>query len=96
MSFDTVKANLEKEGESILDKLRSTLNDESKVQFRSCLSESLFDDVRKCRDDLVIAESVALHEQKPTNATCIWFQDYGKYIKLKNNLRSQERKFCRI
>ena len=83
MSFDTVKANLEKEGESILDKLRSTLNDESKVQFRSCLSESLFDDVRKCRDDLVIAESVALHEQKPTNATCIWFQDYEKYIKLK-------------
>ena len=37
----------------------------------------------KYRDDLVIAESVALHEPKPTNATCIWFKNYEKYIKLK-------------
>ena len=83
MSFDTVKSILEKEGKSLLEKLRSLLNDEFTDEFRSCLSESLFDDVRKYRDDLVIAESVALHEQKPTNATYIWFQDYEKYIKLK-------------
>ena len=83
MSFDTVKSNLEKEGKDLLGKLRSLLNDELTDQFRSCLSESLFDDVRKYKDDLVIAESVALHEQKPSNETCIWFQDYEKYIKLK-------------
>ena len=83
MSFATVKFNLEKEGKSLLEKLRSLLNDEFTDKFRSCLSESFFDDVRKYRDDLVIAESVALHEQKPTNTTCIWFQDYEKYIKLK-------------
>ena len=75
MSFATVKANLEKEGDSILDKLQRTLNDEFKDQFRS------IDDVRKYRDDLVIAESVALHEQKPSIETCIWFQDYEKYTK---------------
>ena len=81
MSFATVKANLEKEGDSILDKLRRTLNDEFKDQFRSGLSELFFDDVRKYRDDLVIAESVALHEQKPSIETCIWFQGYEKYTK---------------
>ena len=83
MSFDTVKANLEKEGKSLLEKLRSLLNDEFTDEFRSCLSESLFKDVRFYKDELVIAESVALHEQKPTNETSIWFQDYEKYIKLK-------------
>ena len=83
MSFDTVKTNLEKEGKSLLEKLRRTLNSSFKDEFRSCLSESFFDDVRKYRDELVIAESVALHEQKPTNATCIWFKYYEKYIKLK-------------
>lgn len=91
MKFDTVKANLGKEGGSVLDKLRSTLNDEFKDQFRSCLSESFFDYVRKYRDDLVIVESVALHEQKPTIETCIWFQDYEEYTKL-NKIISDHKK----
>ena len=67
------------------------LNDEFTDEFRSCLSESFFDDVRFYKDKLVIAESIALHEQKPTNETCIWFMDYEKYIKLKK-LISDHRK----
>ena len=91
MSFDTVKTNLEKEGKSLLGKLRSLLNDEFTDEFRSCLSESLFKDVRFYKDELVIAESVALHEQKPTNATCVWFQDYEKYIKSKKIISDHKR-----
>ena len=83
MSFATVKSNLEKERERLLGKLRSLLNDISIDEFRSCLSSSFFDDVRFYKDELVIAESVALHEQQPTNKTCIWFKKYEEYIKLK-------------
>ena len=83
MSFATVKSNLEKEGKSLLEKLRNLLNDVFTDEFRSCLPKSFFDVVRFYKDELVIAESVALHEQKPTNETCIWFKDYEEYIKLK-------------
>ena len=83
MRFDTVKTNLEKEGKSLLEKLRTLLNDTFTDECRSCLSHSFYEAVRQYKDELVIAESVALHEQRPTNETCIWYEDYQKYIKLK-------------
>ena len=46
MSFATVKSNLEKEGKSLLKKLRRLLNDVFTDKFRSCLSKSFFDDVK--------------------------------------------------
>ena len=83
MTFATVKFNLEKEGKNLLEKLRDLLNDTFTDEFRSCLSHSFYEAVRQYKDELVIAESVALHKQKPTNESCIWFEDYEKYIKLK-------------
>ena len=62
MSFATVKANLEKEGASLLGKLRDNLNEFEDV-FRSGLSVSFFELLKQMKEDLVIAESVALHEQ---------------------------------
>ena len=62
MSFDTVKTNLEKEGESLLCQLRDELN-EYKDKFRSNISVSFFELTEQMKEDLVIAESAALHEQ---------------------------------
>ena len=96
MSFDTVKANLEKEGEKLLVNLRDLLNNTFTDQFRSCLGKSFYEDINQYKDELVIAESVALHEQlerekKPVGDTFFWYKDYEKYIKLKKIISDQKK-----
>ena len=79
MSFVNLKLALQKEGEKLLENLRDLLNKTFTDQFRSCFGESFYEAINQYKDELVIAESVALHEQKPTNESCIWFKDYEKY-----------------
>ena len=59
MSFATVKANLEKEGASLLYKLKDELREELDV-FRSRTSESYNEIIIQMQRYLIIAESVAV------------------------------------
>ena len=97
MSFASVKANLEEEGKSLLGKLRNSLNEFEDV-FRSNLSVSFFELIEQMKEDLVIAESVALHEQlerkdKPVGDTMFWYQDYEKYLKIKKEILYYKREY---
>ena len=92
MSFATVKANLEKEGTSLLYKLKDELS-EYKDIFRTTMSESFTNSIIKMKEDLVIAESIALHEQlqreeKPVGDTTFWYDDHNNYLKMKSKYRN--------
>ena len=96
MSFVNLKLALQKEGEKLLENLRDLLNKTFTDQFRSCLGKSFYEAINQYKDELVIAESVALHEQlerekKPVGDTCFWYMDYEKYIKL-NKIISDHKK----
>ena len=91
MSFVNLKLALQKEGEKLLENLRDLLNKTLTDQFRSSLGESFYEAINQYKDELVIAESVALHEQKPTNESCIWFKDYEKYNKLKKIISNHKK-----
>ena len=87
MSFDTVKSNLEKEGASLLSQLKEELSEDLDV-FRSNSSESFIDEILRMRRELIIAESIALHEQlqregKPVGDTLLWYDEYNSYLNLK-------------
>lgn len=87
MSFDTVKSNLEKEGASLLSQLKEELSEDLDV-FRSNSSESFIDEILRMRRELIIAESIALHEQlqregKPVGDTLLWYDEYNNYLNLK-------------
>lgn len=88
MSFDISKVNLKKEGESLLCKLRDSFN-EFKDVFRLNLSDSFFESIKKMKEDLTIAGSIAIHEQlkredKPLGVTIFWYHDYEEYIENKS------------
>ena len=88
MSFATVKANLEKEGASLLYKLKDELREQLDI-FRSSSSESYNEIIIQMQRDLIIAESVALHEQleregKPVVDTSLWYDRYNNYLELMN------------
>ena len=53
MSFDTVKANLKKEGESLLYQLRIELSEDLDV-FRSNSSESYIEEIIQMKRDLIL------------------------------------------
>ena len=87
MSFDAVKANLKKEGESLLYQLRIELSEDLDV-FRSNSSESYIEEIIQMKRDLKIAEAIALYEQlererKPIGNTSLWYDKYKKYLNLK-------------
>ena len=87
MSFNTVKANLEKEGASLLSQLKKELGEDLDV-FRSNSSKSYIEEILRMRRELKIAETIALHEQlqregKPVGDTLLWFDDYNNYLNLK-------------
>ena len=97
MSFATVKANLEKEGASLLYKLKDELREELDV-FRSRTSESYNEIIIQMQRDLIIAESVALHEQlgregKPVVDTSLWYDRYNNYLELMNKYSNHFDKF---
>ena len=84
MSFDTVKANLEKEGASLLSQLKEELSEDLDL-FRCNFSVSFIDEILTMRHELIIAESIALHEQlqregKPIGATSIWNDKYENVL----------------
>ena len=86
MSFATVKTNLEKEGASLLCQLKDELRKELDL-FRSTSSVEYDEEIIQMQRDLIIAESVALHEQleregKPVGATLFWYDKYMNYLNL--------------
>ena len=88
MSFVISKDELKKEGEELLYKLRDSL-DKFKDMFRSNSSESFFKSIKKMKEDLSIAESVAIYKQleregKPLGDTILWYHDYLEYTKDKS------------
>lgn len=71
--------DLKKEGESIFYKLRDNL-------IKMCLSDLFFERIKEMKEDLSIAESVAIHEQlkresKLDGSTYLWYENYKDYIK---------------
>ena len=85
MSLVISKENLKKEGESLLHQLRDSLT-EFKDFFRLNFSDSFFESIKEMKEDLNIAESVAIHEQlkregKGIGDTIFWYHDYEEYTK---------------
>ena len=72
MSFVNLKLALQKEGEKLLENLRDLLNKTFTDQFRSCLGKSFPEAINQYKDELVIAESVALHEQLEREKKTSW------------------------
>ena len=88
MSLVISKENLKKEGQSLLHQLRNSL-EEFKDAFRKNLSDSFFESIKKMKEDLNIAESVAMHEQleregKPLGDTIFWYHNYEEYTEDKS------------
>ena len=88
MSLVISKDSLKEEGESLLCQLRDSLN-QFKDIFRLNLSDSFFESIKKMKEDLNIAESVAIHEQleredKPLGGTIFWYHDYEEYTEDKS------------
>ena len=97
MSFATVKANLEKEGASLLCELKNELREEIDL-FRSTSSNSYNESIKQMQHDLIIAESVVLHEQleregKPVGATSLWYDKYLNYLELMSKYSNHFDKF---
>ena len=79
------RKDLKKEGESILYKLRNNLYSYKDV-FRTDISDLFFERIKEMKEDLSIAESVAIHEQleregKLNGSTYLWYENYKDYIK---------------
>ena len=97
MSFAIVKAYLEKEGESLLYELRKELSKDL-VVFKYHSSESYYEEIIKMKQNLIIAEAVALchqieREGKPIGDTSLWYHDYLNYINLKAKYLNHQDKF---
>ena len=77
--------DLKKEGESLLYKLRNNLYSYKDV-FRTDISDLFFERIKEIKEDLSIAQSVAIHEQlererKLDGSTYLWYEKYKDYIK---------------
>ena len=62
MSLVITKESLKREGELLLERLRDLIS-EFKDFFRISLSDSFFEGIKELKEDLDIAESVAIYEQ---------------------------------
>lgn len=79
------RKELKEEGEQLIDKLKDSL-DEYKDFFRvrNCL-KSLFEPIKRMKEDLNIAESLAMYEQlqreeKPLGKCFSWYLKYKNYL----------------
>ena len=77
---------LKREGEELIDQLKNSL-DEYKDLFRmSSFCSSFFETIKRMKEDLNIAESVAMYEQlkregKPLGENLHWYYYYEEYKK---------------
>ena len=88
MSIVISEVSLKKEGKLLLERLRNFIK-EFKDFFRTDFSEEFFETIKEMKEDLNIAESVAIHEQlkregKPLGDTLFWYHDYEAYTKDKS------------
>ena len=87
MSIIISEKELKKEGGILLEKLRDFIKN-YKDFFRTNFSEVFFETIKEVKEDLNIAESVAIHEQleiegKPIGNTLFWYYDYKDYVQNK-------------
>ena len=83
MSFVISKESLKEEGKSLLKQLRGLLKEFEDI-FRMDYDEAFFETINKIKENLKLAESVAICEQikregKPTGDTYYWYIDYLSY-----------------
>ena len=83
MSIIISEEELKEEGELLLEELRDLIESYEDF-FRTNFSEAFFESIKKMKEDLNIAESVAIHEQlqredKPVEDTLHWYNDYKDY-----------------
>ena len=77
---------LKREGEELIDQLKNSLDEyEDLFRMRSFCS-SFFETIKRMKEDLNIAESVAMYEQlkregKPLGENLHWYYDYEEYKK---------------
>ena len=83
MSIVISEKEFKKEGQLLLEELRDLIESYEDF-FRTNFSEAFFEAIKKMREDLNIAESVAIHEQleredKQIEDTLHWYNDYKDY-----------------
>ena len=83
MSFVISKESLKEEGKSLLKQLRGLLKEFEDI-FRMDYHEAFFETINKIKENLKLAESVAICEQikregKPDGDTYHWYNDYLAY-----------------
>ena len=83
MSFVISKESLKEEGKSLLKQLRGLLKEFEDI-FRMDYDEAFFETINKIKENLKLAESVAICEQikregKPDGDTYHWYNDYLAY-----------------
>ena len=105
MSVVISKESLKEEGKSLLKQLRGLLKEFEDI-FRMDYDDEFFKTIKKIKENLKIAESIAICEQikregKPTGDTYYWYNDYLAYkiIKTKDKkdkllLKAPKGDFC--
>ena len=94
MSFDISKESLKEEGKSLLKQLRGLLKEFEDI-FRMDYDEAFFETINKIKENLKLAESVALcaqikREGKPDGDTYHWYNDYLAYRIIKTKDKKDE------
>ena len=78
---------LKREGEKLIDQLKNSLDDyEDLFRMKSFFCDSFYESIKRMKEDLNIAESVAMYEQlkregKPLGENLHWYYDYEEYKK---------------
>ena len=94
ISLNITKKELKRKGEEIIDRLKDGL-DQYKDFFRlKSYLKPLFEPIKRMKEDLNIAESLAMHEQleregKPLGAHHSWYFKYSSYLKDKTPLKKK-------
>ena len=93
MSLSISREDLKQEGKSLLKQFRNTLKEFNDI-FRLNYSDSDFESIKKMKEDLNIAESVAICEQlkregKPNHYTYRWYDKYKDYVINKAKIKRQ-------
>ena len=89
------KKILKGKGETLIDQLKDSLNEYNDIFRLKSYSNFLFEPIKRMKEDLSIAESVAMYQQlerkgKPLDKCLFWYLDYKKYLQNKTpNMRKK-------
>ena len=93
-SLNIRKKELKKEGELLIDKLKDGLNEYKDFFRMKSYLKPLFEPIKRMKEDLNIAESLAMYEQlkregEPLGQHFSWHFEYENYIKDKKTWKKK-------